>query len=93
MNPRQPRYDGEEFARHGTEMYEKIVRPQVGKPENKGRLVAIDIETGDFELDGDELTAAHRLIARSPDAQIFAVRIGYKAARRFGSAVVPEDPL
>jgi hypothetical protein len=93
MSPRQPRYDKEEFARRGTEMYEKVVRPQVGKPENRGRLVAIDIETGDCELDDGSGMPALRLLARSPDAQIWVVRIGYKAVRRFGSAVIPEDPL
>jgi hypothetical protein len=93
MNERQRKYDMDEFFRRGTEMYEKVVRPQVGKPENKGRFVAVDIETGDFEVDDDELTAAKRLIARSPDVQIYGVKIGYKAARRFGSAEIPEDPL
>jgi hypothetical protein len=74
-------------------MYEKVVRPQVGKPENKGRLVAIDIETGDYELDDGSGIPALRLLARSPEAQIFEARIGYQAARRFGGALVPEDPL
>jgi hypothetical protein len=83
MNPRQPRYDEEEFARRGTEMYEKVVRPQV-EAGNHGRIVAVDIETGDFEVADDNLTAAHRLLARSPDAQIWAVRIGCRAVRHFG---------
>jgi hypothetical protein len=93
MSDRQPRYDKEEYARRGMEMYEKVVRPQVGKPENRGRLVAVDIETGDFELDDGSGLHSRRLLARSPDAQILEMRIGYKAARRFGNAVVPEDPL
>jgi hypothetical protein len=93
MSEREPRYEIEEFARRGTEMYEKLIRPQVGKPENRGRLVAIDIETGDFELGDDSARPALRLLARSPDAQIWVVRIGYQAVRRFGGAVIPEDPL
>jgi hypothetical protein len=31
--------------------------------------VAIDIETGAYEIDGDELAAPDRLLARVPDAQ------------------------
>jgi hypothetical protein len=46
--------------------------------------VAIDIETGDFEVDKSEIVACDRLEARHPDAQIWIVRIGSRHVRRFG---------
>ncbi|MCA2625176.1 MAG: hypothetical protein IM507_20530, partial [Microcystis sp. M20BS1] len=49
MTVRQPRYSKEEFARRGNEIYESQVRSQV-EEGNQGRIVAIDIETGAFEL-------------------------------------------
>lgn len=49
MAVRQPGYSDEEFARRGKELYEKNIRPQV-EAGNKGKIVAIDIETGEFEL-------------------------------------------
>lgn len=83
MTVRQPRYNNEEFARRGDEIYESQVRPQV-EEGNHGKIVAINIETGDFEVDASEIAACDRLEARNPDAQIWIVRIGSRHVRRFG---------
>ena len=77
------RYCKEEFARRGNEIYESQVRPQV-EEGNHGKIVAIDIETGAFELANDTMTASDRLLERYPDAQIWCVRIGHKGVHRFG---------
>lgn len=45
--------------------------------------MAIDLETGDFEVDKSEIAACDRLEARHPDAQIWMVRIGSRYVRRF----------
>jgi hypothetical protein len=81
MTPRQPRYEMEEYARRGTEIYERQVRPKV-EAGNRGRIVAIDIDSDDFELADDTLTASTKLLERRQDAQIWCVRIGYKAVRQ-----------
>ena len=60
MTVRQPRYSKEEFARRGDEIYESQVRPQI-EEGNHGRIVAIDIETGAFELADDTITATDHL--------------------------------
>jgi hypothetical protein len=52
---------------------------------NEGKFVAIDIETGVYEIDGDELVASDRLLARLPDAQIWLRQVGSRYVRRFGS--------
>ena len=83
MPTTQPRYSKEEFARRGDEMYERKVLPFV-QPANESEFVAIDIETGAYEIDADELTASDRLLARVPDAQIWLKRIGSRYLRRFG---------
>ncbi len=83
MTVRQPRYSKEEFARRGNEIYETQVRPQV-EAGNYGKIVAIDIETGAFELAKDSLTASDQLLAQYPDAQIWFVRIGHRAVHRVG---------
>ncbi|XHX76948.1 MAG: hypothetical protein RBJ76_21285 [Stenomitos frigidus ULC029] len=49
-----------------------------------GKIVAIDIETGAFDVADDSLTAAKQLLKRYPDAQIYGVRIGHRAVHRFG---------
>lgn len=69
MTARSPRYLKEEFARCGDEIYNRDIRSQVDNEPNKGKFVAIDIETEDWDMDADELTAGDRLFARIPDAQ------------------------
>jgi hypothetical protein len=91
MNKRGPRYPKEEFSRRGQEWYQKVVRPKVF-PAHKGRFALIDIETGEYEVDDDLLVAADRLYARLPDAQPWAVRIGYIAVDSLGGGPIPEEP-
>ena len=83
MAVRQPRYSKKEFAQRGDELYESQIRSQV-EEGNYGRIVAIDLETGDFEVDSSEIAACDRLEVRRPDAQIWIVRIGSRHVRRFG---------
>jgi len=80
----QPRYDIEEVARRGDEIYDHVVLPHL-RPEDEGKLVLIDIETGDWEMDRDEIAASDRLLARIPDAQIWMRQAGSRHARRFGT--------
>jgi hypothetical protein len=77
------RYSKEEFARRGDEIYERDVRPHVTKSD-EGKFVVIDIETGDYELDADELAASDRLLSRHPDAPVWVTQVGSRYARRFG---------
>lgn len=84
MPLRQPRYSKEEFARRGDEIYDSQVRPQV-EANDYGKIVAIDIETGGWEIDTDEINASKRLETRYPDAQIWFVRVGSRYVRRFGA--------
>jgi hypothetical protein len=49
MTVQMLRHSKEEFARRGNKIYESQVRPQV-EQDNYARIVAIDIETGAFEL-------------------------------------------
>jgi len=77
------RYSKEEFARRGDAIYESAVRPHL-KPDDNGKFVAVDIETGTYEVDADEYEACERLSARIPSAQIWLVRIGSRYVHRFG---------
>jgi hypothetical protein len=85
------RYSKEEFARRGDAMYKNQVFPQL-KAGDEGQFAAIDIESGAFEIDSDELTAGDKLRARIPDAQIWMVRIGYRYVHRFGGRDLRRTP-
>lgn len=84
MTATHPRYTKEEFAQRGDAIYERDVRPKV-ESSGEGKFVAIDIETGSYEVDADELAASDRLLSRVPDAQIWLRRIGSRYTRRFGA--------
>ena len=84
MNIRQPRYSKEEFAQRGTALYEAQIRSQIEK-DNHGKIVAIDIETGSFELADTIVNATDQLFDRIPDAQPWVIRVGHPTVFRFGS--------
>jgi hypothetical protein len=83
MDSTQRRYSKEEFARRGDAIYEKEVRPRL-RGEDEGKFVAIDIDSGRYEIDADELEAGARLRDRIPEAQIWVVRVGHHSVHRFG---------
>lgn len=83
MTVRGPRYSKEEFARRGEEIYQRDLRPLI-EAGNSGKIVAIDIETGTYEIAEDTVAASERLFQRLPDAQIWFVRIGHRAVHRIG---------
>ena len=91
FHQRKPRYSKEEFARRGGELYESQVRPKV-EAGNHGKIVAIDIETGAFEVADDIVTASEHLLSQYPDAQTWFVRIGHPAVYHFGARSLNQTP-
>ena len=59
-------------------IYREQIRPKM-QPEDKGKIVVVDIVSGDYELDADILEASDRMEERHPDAIMFAIRVGYKS--------------
>lgn len=75
---REPRYSKEEMSQRGKQIYRSKIQSQF-EAENKGRIVAIDIETQEFEIADTLMLATDALFARVPDAQIWCERFGYPA--------------
>ena len=77
----------------GQAIYNEKIREKMG-PEDKGKLVVIDIYSGDYEVDYDDAAALFRLIGRRPDAFTWAVRVGYRTpyVMGFRFARSDEDP-
>jgi hypothetical protein len=69
------RYPKEEMRKRGEAIFAKTIMAKV-KGRDRQDYVVIDIETGDFEVDADNLRACQRLRERIPDAQIWARRVG-----------------
>ena len=90
MSVLQPRYSKEEFARRGNEIYQRDIQPHV-QPEDTGKFVAIDIETGNYEMDEDDYTAVERLLSHHPNAQSWLMRVGERTAYRTGRVPVNRE--
>ena len=84
------RYSKEFFAERGKAIYENDIRPRL-TAKDRGKFLAIDIETGDYAISANELTACNKLRDRIPDAQTFMVRVGYATAHSFGGRKVRQE--
>lgn len=73
----------DEIAAKGREFYESQIRANI-EADHHGRIIVIDVESGDYEIDDDHLEAANRLKLRSPHAPLFAIKIGFPALARIG---------
>jgi 3-methyladenine DNA glycosylase Mpg len=77
------RYAPEEIARLGEALFERDVLPRING-QDRNDIVAIDIESGTYVIDSDQLSAAHQLRARNPEAQIWFRRVGSRYVHRMG---------
>jgi hypothetical protein len=84
MEARQRRHSKEELARRGQDLYESQIRRNV-EAGNTGRIVAIDVETGNYEVSDNVLPATNRLFERNSEAQPWVIRIGHRAVYHFGA--------
>lgn len=79
MPTTKSRRSPDELAKLGGEIFDLHIQPTL-KPEDHGKFVAIDVETGDFEIDVDDYTAVARLRARNPSADMWLMCAGYPTA-------------
>ena len=75
------------ISRIGHEIYETQLRSKVETEENIGKLISIDIRTGDYEIGDDLIPTVRRLRHRRPDAQVWTERIGYNAVYAVGGSL------
>ena len=77
----EPRTRGtvSEVGRLGREAYDRHVRPRL-LPEDDGKYVVIDVDTGEYEIDADDDTAATRMQERRPGARLWIERAGRPTA-------------
>ena len=81
------RMDAKEVANLGKKWYLETIREQVETPENIGKMVIIDVETGAFAVDKLGLESSRQLQRDHPNAELFGIRIGYKTAEVLGGAL------
>ncbi len=84
-------YSPKEACARGEAIYREKIRRLV-EPQEHGKFVVIDIETGDYELDANDATATRRLQQRRSDAVIYGLRVGYRAAYSMGGGSLTFKP-
>jgi hypothetical protein len=79
----------EEIVRLGKELYYRDILPQI-EAGNEGRVVAIDVHSGEYEMADDVITSTSRLRERIPTAEIFLMRVGYPTLNRVRRLELPK---
>ncbi len=72
----------------GKKLYDEVLRSVVETPENIGKIISIDPETGDYAIADDLIAAGKAVRERHPGALMYAARIGFDAVYAFGGAKV-----
>jgi len=76
-------YTSKEVASRGEAIYKREIRDKV-ESKHKGKFLVIDIETGEYEMNVDDLVATKRLLAKHPSAVVYGLQIGFPTAYRIG---------
>lgn len=79
------RHTDEEARRLVDEIYKRDIRNLV-EGTHHGKVVAIDIASGDYAIGDNAIVAAERLRARRPEADVWSVRVGHRSLYHFGGS-------
>lgn len=82
------RLETDEIVERGQAIFDAHIKPLIGD-KNPDDFLAIDINSGDFEVAPDDLTPGDKLRARHPDARVFLRRVGDDAAYSVGRGYHP----
>lgn len=77
-----------EVAARGEDWYERQLKAQV-EPKHLGEFLVVDVNTGDYEIGRDYIQPTERLLAKRPDAVLYALRVGYRSVGRIGGRYTP----
>jgi hypothetical protein len=77
---------GSSLGDRARELYERL-RAKVETPENIGKLIVMEVESGDYEIDEQGIDASRHLQARHPGATLYALRIGYRTVESFAGVL------
>lgn len=84
----KPKLSDEEITLRGKELYKNTICPKVETPENIGKIISINVETGEYEIGDDLLATSMKLRAKQADAALWAERIGFNAVYAVGGTLI-----
>jgi hypothetical protein len=74
----------EEVVTQGLKVYEQRIRPLVEIPDNIGKMLTLDVETGEYRIGLNSIEGAIELKQNRPMARLFTLRIGHDVGVDFG---------
>jgi len=86
MELSQAKLSIEEIAARGDEIYDSQIRI-TAEPTHNGKVVAIDVDSGAYEMGENEQIASRQLRQRLPAAQIWLRRVGNRSLHRIGRQI------
>ncbi len=72
-----------EVARRAHASYLERLRAEL-EPAHLGEFVTINLETGEYEVDAEDVEASDRAAVRFGDAPTFTMRVGHDVAHAIG---------
>lgn len=86
LPPVEPSRPTSETMRLGKQIYDRDIRAKV-EADHHGRIVAIDVDSGEWAIADSVLEAADALRERRHnDIDVWVERVGYPALRSFGGS-------
>ena len=82
MSVQQNIKDKEYVAQKGSEIYNQSVLPTLDIEQMKGKIIAIDVDTGEYTRADTTMNASLKLRQKQPQRRIWLVRVGYPYVRR-----------
>ena len=76
-------WTNEQVAAAGETLYAEKIRSIVETPENIGKLLTLDVETGEYRIGINSIEGGLELKHKNPAARLFTLRIGYDVAFSF----------
>jgi hypothetical protein len=84
-------FTDDEIVRRGQELYDRQIRQMV-EPGHGGKFLALNIETGDYEIAAESVAAYDRAAAKDPDGVFYLVQVGRPTAVRLGGRFRVGEP-
>ena len=77
-------YTPAEVVERGKAIYDRNIRAHVETPENIGKLLMVDILTGNWVMGADRIEMARCARAKDPDAVLYGVYTGCLVTEKIG---------
>jgi hypothetical protein len=74
----------EEVVAAGEKLYQERIRSVVEIPSNIGKMLTLDVETGEYQIGINSAEGGLELKQKRPASRLFTLRIGYDVGVSFG---------